>query len=234
MPTFRCEFNVTGDLVLPTTIDQLEFSGSDGFRFTIKNVQPDSDGHAPALLIFVVGFADSLDTAHLQLREALAAQLDLLSFATHSRFKIASPIKLVEWEEWQETRYIDWFHETDSRYPPDPELAAEYLESITVLDQMNPPAFLRKALRYFRYGLIDPDSEDQFTRFWLALEIMAENTKSKQKVPITCPACNTALKCDVCGVEPTRVPMAKQALKIPLENLRHRKYPNSFLRLEMV
>src|SRR5690348_13873988 len=39
------------------------------------------------------------------------------------------------------------------------------------------------------------NQEDQFMKFWLALEIIAENVKARDRVPIACPACNAALKC---------------------------------------
>ena len=119
----------------------------------------------------------------------------------------------MEWEEGQQRRQFDAFYTTDSRYPPDPELERVYLETVLVLDKAKPPEFARKALRYFRYGLNDAQTEDQFMRFWLALEIVAENVKERDRVPITCPACNAAIKCGVCGVEPTRIPMAKQAIE---------------------
>ena len=113
-----------------------------------------------------------MDTARYQLQTALAAQLDLLSFVTHSRFRITAPLQMMEWEEDQRTRQYDVFHASDPREPPDPELAMPYLESATAIDQSTLRDYTRAALRYFRYGLIDEQPEDQFMRFWLALEII--------------------------------------------------------------
>lgn len=50
-------------------------------------------------------------------------------------------------------------------------------------------------------------------RLWLALEIIAENVKEKELVPIACPVCNTPMRCAACGTGPTRAPMAKQAIE---------------------
>ena len=50
-------------------------------------------------------------------------------------------------------------------------------------------------------------------RFWLALEIIAENTKHSIPVPIVCPSCAQAIRCSNCSTEPTRMPMAKQAIE---------------------
>lgn len=213
MPTFRCDFDVKGDLVLPPDVSQLTLRSRSGFSLTFGNSSADTTGHPLALSVSVVGPADSMDTAQEQLRTELATQLDLLSFATHSRFKISAPRRLIEWEEHQKTRQFDTFHSADPRSPPDPELGSPYLETVEALDEANPPGFARMAMRYFRYGLLDEHSEDQFMRFWLALEIVAENVKEQDRVPIKCPACDKALKCSNCGAEPTRVPMAKQAIE---------------------
>lgn len=142
----------------------------------------------------------------------LARQLDLLTFVTHSRFKIVAPRRLIEWEPGRRTRRFKAFHVVEGRYPPDPELIQDYLATAATIEKGNLPPFARMALKYFRYGLIDDQPEDQFMRLWLALEIIAENVKEKSRVPIACPACNSALKCPTCGSEPTRVPMAKQAI----------------------
>jgi hypothetical protein len=69
------------------------------------------------------------------------------------------------------------------------------------------------ALKYFRYGLLDEQPEDQFMWLWLALEIVAENLKEKVRVPIACSACGANVKCAHCGDEPMRIPMAKQAIE---------------------
>jgi hypothetical protein len=210
---FRCDFDVTGDLVLPPGVNELTLRTRSGFVLNFSNSPADSSAHAPALLVCVIGPADAIDTAREQLQAALGTQLDLLSFATHSRFKISSPRRLIEWEDWQKTRQFDTFYAADPRYPPDPEFGRAYLETVGALDEAKPPEFARMALRYFRYGLLDEQPEDQFMRFWLALEIIAENVKERDRVPIACPDCSAALKCGQCGLEPTRMPMAKQAIE---------------------
>lgn len=213
MPTFRCEFDVKGDLVLPAYVSELELSSKAGFTTTFRNGPPDSEGHPTRLVATVVGPAESIDSAQDELRRDLAEQLDLLVFATHSRFQIIAPRRLIEWEADQKTRQFRVFHTVDARYPSDPELIREYLETVQALDQATPPAFTRTALKYFRYGLLDNRPEDQFMRLWLALEIIAENVKEKELVPIACPVCNAPMTCAACGTEPARAPMAKQAIE---------------------
>lgn len=212
MPTYRCEFEITGDLVLASNVGRLELDGSSGIT-TFRNGSANDEGHTVDMVASVIGSAESIDTAENELRGVLAEQLDLLTFTTHSRFKIERPIRAFEWEAHQEKRQFRAFHTVDSRHPPEPEFSSDFVATAKVLDNSNPPPFTRTALKYFRYGLLDPQPEDQFMRLWLALEIIAENLKDKEKVPIVCPVCGEALTCAACGVEPMRVPMAKQAIE---------------------
>lgn len=213
MPTFRCDFDVIGDLVLPADVTDLRLSDPGGFTTTFRNGLRDGNGHPTGLVVIVEGTAGSIDAAEDDLRRYLAAKLDLLAFATHSRFKIVAPRRLIEWEANQKERKFKAFHTVDARYPPDPELIGQYLETVQTLDNATPPAFARTALKYFRYGLLDSQPEDQFMRLWLSLEIIAENLKEKDRVPITCLACNAAMTCGACGDKPSRVPMARQAIE---------------------
>ena len=212
MPTFRCDFDITGDLVLPNDVSQLDLA-SGGFVLTFKNAPPDEEGHAPGLVVNVVGPAESFDIAYEKLRAVLAAQLDLLSFTTHSRFRISAPRRLIEWDEGQKQRLFESFHTRDERYPPEPELFGSFLDTVKTLEEAKPPDFARTSLRYFRYGLLDEEPDDQFMRLWLALEIIAENTKEHDRVPVLCQQCRAGLTCQICGAEQTRVPMAKQAIE---------------------
>jgi hypothetical protein len=213
MPNFRCEYSVTGDLVLPSELSQHQYTNCDGVEITFSNGEVNDEGHAIKLLATVIGPSESIDTAEKDLESVLVTQLDLLTFATHSRFKLIEPIRLIEWEAGQKKRNLKAFNTVDARYPPDPELEKKYIDTIIKLEQARPPAFTLTALKYFRYGLLDDSPEDQFMRLWLALEIIAENIKQTDPVKIICPVCESSLKCGECGTEPTRVPMAKNAIE---------------------
>ncbi len=212
MPNFRCDFDVNGDLVLPNNVNELELGGSQSVVSTLKNGSLDEDDNATGLVITVIGNAESIDSAEQLFRTVLIEQLDLLAFVTQSRFEIASVRIVMEWEAGQETRQFKTIHTVDARYPPEPGLISEYLETADILNKSNPPGFVRTALKYFRYGLLDRLPEDQFMRLWLALEIIAENVKAKDRIAVTCSKCGAAVKCNECGAEPTRIPMAKQAI----------------------
>lgn len=212
MPTFRCEFAIIGDLVLPPDLPELVLKGSGDLTVTFKNDPINKEGHPVGLLAIVIGTATTLADAHDELGRGLAEQLDLLAFATHSRFTIVKPLRVFEWDAGQARRKFRIFHKSDARDPPEPLLEAPYLDTVVALGKASPPAFARTALKYFRYGLLDDQPQDQFMRLWLALEVVAENLKEKERVPIVCSVCGANAKCGACGDEPTRIPMAKQAI----------------------
>lgn len=219
MPNFRCEFKVTCDLVLGKEKDVLSIEGIDGNTYEFANAPADEEGHIPYLIVTVYGESESIDEAREHLRSCLAKQLDMFTFATHSRCKIDEPIRLVEWDAGKQERHFKSFHTSDARFPPEPNLSQDFLNSSSILDNADPLPFIRTALKYFRYGVLDSQPEDQFMRFWLALEVIAENMKENEQVPIVCPECNKVMTCGECGTQPTRTPMAKQAIELLSERI---------------
>jgi hypothetical protein len=219
MPTFRCDLDIVGDLVLPAGVGQMSTETLAGLSFSFTNGPVGPDGHVGGMRVTVVGPSQSIESARGDLQQALAEQLNLLTFATHSRFKIVAPRRVMEWEPGQKKRKLQVFHTVDPRHPPDPELDPDFLNTTDALDRAGAPPHVGTALKYFRYGLLDDQPEDQFMQLWLALEIMAENGKDPEPVPILCASCNANMTCSACGNSPTRVPMAKQAIELLIEKI---------------
>lgn len=219
MQIVRCDYKVAGDLVLPPDLESHEFRFSNNFSITLKNGNLNDEGLAIDLIASVIGPVTSVDEAESELREVIAESLDLLSFATHSRFKILEPTRLMDWEEDKRVREFRSFLKVDASYPPDPEFMRDFINTIVLFNSSNIQNFTKRALKYFRYGLLDESPEDQHMRFWLALEIIAENIKENTPIPIFCPVCKAATDCDNCGTSPTRMPMAKQAIELFFENI---------------
>jgi hypothetical protein len=213
MPTFRCDIDISGDLVLPSTVGSLTNKSAAGVSFAFTNGPVGPDGHVSGMCVAVVGPSESIETAGSDLQLALAAQLNLLTFVTHSRFKIVATRRVMEWEPGQKQRVLKVFHRSDPRHPPDPELDPLFFKTTEELDRVGAPPYARTALRCFRYGLLYDQPEDQFMQLWLALEIIAENGKDPEPIPIVCAACKADMACRACGDLPTRVPMAKQAIE---------------------
>jgi hypothetical protein len=164
MPTFRCDFEVSGDLVLPLSLPVIELT-QNNIAYTFKNGPPDSDGHPIHLVVSVIGPAESMDTAEKELGEALAERLHVLSFVTQSRFKISVPIRAIEWSPGPGSRQLRPYWSQDARYPPDQIFVRSFIDTVSAIEQSDPPAFVRTAMKFFRYGLLDEAPQDQFMRF---------------------------------------------------------------------
>ncbi|WP_457301255.1 hypothetical protein [Phyllobacterium sp. P5_D12] len=219
MPKFRCEFIVSGDLVLPKDGSPLPLTKSDSVTIHLHNGDADAQGHVKALRAVVIGPADSIEVGERSLRTYLVRHLDLLTFSTQSRFQVVRAIRLIEWEPHQKERLmLVYGSRQDTKYPPAPELHQEYSETIAAIEDSGPPAFVRTALRQYRYALLSDHPDDQFMRLWLALEIIAENLKAKQRVAIECPTCRADLECPTCGPA-MRMPMAKQAIEVLISRI---------------
>ncbi|ESY77863.1 hypothetical protein X739_01340 [Mesorhizobium sp. LNHC220B00] len=211
MPIARTEFSIEPDLVFPESGQVGTLVDTGDLVIELRNGSTDHECHVIELIGAVTGPVTDLKDAANEQRGILAQWLDVLALVTRARFTIIRPIRSVEWESRKVERRLFTFVEQDARYPPEPALADDLLQSVRTISQMDLEPYAWKALKYFRYGLLEGSSEDQFVRFWHALEIMAENLKTNEQVPITCRHCHSPLVCS-CGTPATRFPMAKQAI----------------------
>ncbi len=212
MPIFRTEFKVFGDWVFdPEKPSEVIFSDTD-FEITLSNGSEDAEGFTENLIAKVIGPASGLVEAEREHRVLLGQKLDFLSFCTMMRFEIRSSVRAIEWEPFATTRLMMVFYNRDIRYPPVRDFATCDFDTIRALSHKAPAAYIATALRYFRYAVLDKSSEDQFIKLWHALEIIAENRKSKEKISVSCRACNAPLSCS-CGTLAERYPMAKEAIR---------------------
>ena len=133
MPIYRCDHRVVGDLVLPSESPAIEFLSRNNFRVILKNDAKNEDGLDVDIIATTIGPGSTEETAESELRDVLAECLDLLSFGTHTRFKIVEPKRLVEWDEGKKERKFRAFLKIDAKYPPAPELSGQYLDTAAVL-----------------------------------------------------------------------------------------------------
>lgn len=214
MPTFRADFDVKSSLVLP--IDAPPFvinTLSPICEITLSNGESDAHGHASGLVAKVVAQADNLDQVETLFRSLLAHQLDILSFSTHSLFKIERCMRTMEWNPYQKSRRFKAMNIFDPLYPPIQELDNVFADTVNTIANSNMPDYVIRAMRCFRYGVLDTDLESQFQNFWFAIEVIAERRKSTAKVRIVCPKCQSDLYCEKCGNHPDRLPPARQAIR---------------------
>jgi hypothetical protein len=221
MSKFRADFYVKGSLALPVGSEPLAITGNDPpFEMLFCNAELDQSGHVPGLVVQVVADANSIDDAPDQFRTLLAQQLDIFSFVTHSAFTIDQCQRVIEWEPHQKSRKIRPFQSFNPFDPPDPELHRELIDTVQAITRASPIDYVFRALRSFRYGVIERQPEDQFQHFWFAIETIAEGTKTTTRIPIPCPKCRGDLFCRECNESPLRRPMARQAIRELLSAIR--------------
>ena len=166
MPRFRADFEVKGSLVLPVGSDPVVLQGDNPkFELTIRNDDTDADGHVRGLVAQIVAESDSIDRVPDAFRTILAEQLDVLSFATHSAFEIVECRRVLEWEPYQKTRKLRPMKSFDPHYPPAPDLNEHVLHTTQKIIAAARPSEVTRALRCFRYGVIQRQPEDQFQQF---------------------------------------------------------------------
>lgn len=217
MDIYRCDYDVRSDLVLENAGHHLMIKTIPAHTVIFRNATVDEQGHVPMLIVTVIGPASSFEAAAGELRRVLAKELDSLGFLTHSRLKVIGPRRLIEWNDHQVTRRFKIFARLDARYPPAAGLTKEYVDSLSAFNAV--PEYVQKALRNFRYGLLEEVPEDQFMRFWLALEILAINMHKGLSQEVFCRACNVPAKCASCGHVPPAVRSSKVAIVALIEKI---------------
>jgi hypothetical protein len=209
----RTEFSVSADLVLDKKTEEAQLFKDEQHSIQLRNLQPDDKGHVPGILAIVVGPADSLRSALTEHRAVLTDKLSLLSLITRAHIAVDKALYAIDWQPHARDRRMLVVHEQDSRYPPAPVLNETVLSFADRLAKGTIEPWLSKAATYFRYGILDHQTADQFVKFWHALEIIAENTSERNREPIFCHECKQDLHCASCTAAATRLPLPKDAIR---------------------
>jgi hypothetical protein len=219
MPKFRADFIVKCSVVFPDDVPFVLLSEDSAIETTLRDVPVDAQGHVPGLVAEVIGECASIEEAAPQFRELLAAQLDVISFATQSTFMIDRCFRVLDWEPFLATRRFLPMQKFDPLLPPNPDLQPEVLATVQSIIRAKPDEHVLRAMHSFRLGVIERELSDQFLRFWSALEVLAEATKEIERVAIQCPKCQSDLFCTDCQEAPKRRPMATQAIRALLNRI---------------
>lgn len=220
MKQFRADFDVKAAAVLDENAP--EFNVTDpagGYKIRLWNANLDPEGHIPRLLASVIGRAAAIENVANSFRDILAACLDVLSFTTYTRLEVEQCTMVMQWEPHQriiDARFLRKFGTSD---PPSPDLPRECEKLTQLVMDAAAEDYIRKSLQWFRYGLIGEQPEEQIQYFWRSIETIAEGTKDRAKVPISCPKCGNGLFCCNCEEIPLRIPMAQQEIREWIDKL---------------
>jgi hypothetical protein len=183
------------------------------YRARIKNI-PRAVYTTPFLLSLHLYFeAPSLNAAREVADAHLVDCMNMLAFTTGSGFQRHRIRQVVEISPGPPmTNVLMWSDEIEYE-DPQPFLDENIARSIERLSEFEVPPAVRRAMRWYRFGVNAQSPDDQFTYFWFALELVAEFQKSTEKVPDACPICRSPLYCETCRSQPTHRPYAKQAIR---------------------
>ena len=210
---------------------------------TLRSVSPIGGG--VDVTVSVVKISPAQGTAALSMQFILDAQniqdaqdrglsvaRDILrawSLATSTPFRITAFRRVVDWTPGLRERDCVLFSHHPANERPHPLLTTKTLVSAVRLTNAPLSATLRRAIRWFANGVASDFVDDQFYYFWLAIELVAIETKAPDKVHDACPKCGCPLHCQACNVSPTHRPYPKQAIQALF--LRHvNDRPDEFFR----
>ena len=183
------------------------------FQAQIKNIVRD-DYSKPFLLSLQIIFeAPSLNEARNIADQRLAECLNMLAFVTGARVRRHRTKQIVDFTPLSGMRECLVWADSAGHEDPQPFLEENTIASMERLLECDVPPAVRLAMRWYRIGVYESTPEDQFQYFWFALEILAENLKSSEKVADKCPQCKSPLYCESCETHPTHRPYAKQAIR---------------------
>ena len=174
-------------------------------------VEPGSD--PPLLSAQIVFQAPSLKEAKDVAEENLKEFLDYLTFATGSKFRPCRIFQVFNWEPGEGMRESIQYAGFSDPDVPLPALDAEILQTVANLQEHVIDTRIRRALKWFANGVATFYLDDQFTFFWLVIELVAQIVKEPTRVPDKCPQCQTPLFCPTCNQTPLHRPYPKQSIQ---------------------
>ena len=119
----------------------------------------------------------------------------------------------MDWSPWLREREYVQFSNPPGFDSPYAVLDDEAFGSAIRLLNSDLSSTLRRAIRWHANGVTSEYTDDQFYYFWLAVELVAIETKIPAPVHDACPKCRGPLFCNSCGMAPTHKPYPKQAIR---------------------
>jgi Methylamine utilization protein MauJ len=192
----------------------------DLYRARIQNIIR-QDYTTPFLLSLHLYFdAPTLDDAEEIAEDYLSDCLNMLAFTTGARFQRYRIRHIVDATPGiTGMRSVLMWSNSVEHEDPQPFLRDDTMGTIQRLLEFDVPPAIKRAMRWYRFGINTAVPDDQFTYFWFAIEIIAEFQKSSEKVPDTCPRCQSPLYCESCKTNPTHRPYPKQAIRTLLKTV---------------
>lgn len=165
------------------------------------------------LIVYIIFESENIDDAEKVGMEYLEDFFDILGFSTCALFKIQKRIALYDWTPGITSRKGRVYKSIPSPNMPSFILNDEFILTLETLLRSDKNELLKRALRWFRFGISSSDPSDQFQLFWFVIETLTQLDTDKKKVPDKCPHCQNPLYCPNCQRTPYHRPYLIQAIE---------------------
>jgi hypothetical protein len=208
----NCE--VESDLCLVATQSTLRYQHPKGtYVVFLRNLELKPAGESPLLSAQMTFNAPSLQESRKVGESYLREFLDFLTLITNNRFRIHRILQMFEWEPETDERSAIYYNDVANPSIPFAALNDDILKTLSDIQREDLSPLVRRAIKWFGNGVASRYSDDQFTFFWLAIEVLSEATKDTSLRPDICPRCKTPMYCPSCEETPLHRPYPKQAIQ---------------------
>lgn len=216
MTRWLVDFKVASDLVLDQAETKLRFASHDGtYEIHMSTREELREGEPPELYLStqVLLDADEPSAAVDAAKAHLRTFLGLLSVTTSTYYDIASVRMVVDWTPGLTRRRFLLYRKFANPELPFFGLTQGIFDSVARFLKNEIPEAISLAVDWWARGARRPDATEQFMYFWFALELLAEASKSPERVPDRCALCRGPLFCQTCDRVTTHRPYPKQAIE---------------------
>ena len=226
MPRYLLDLEVESHATLADGLPELQ-SCDGGVAVFVKSREAKPGAESAILEVQLVFDAATIAEAKERGLEVAKEFLRAWTFVTSMSFRISMLKRVVDWSPGLRERECVQFSYHPGFDRPYAVLDGEALGSAIRLLNSDLSATLRRAIRWHANGVTSEYTDDQFYYFWLALELVAIETKAPEPVHDACPKCSGPLYCNACGIAPTHKPYPKQAIRAVFQKYVS-DYPDKF------
>jgi hypothetical protein len=215
MTKFLANWEVETDIILPVEATYLRYDHpSSVYTDFLRNIQ-EARHDLTFLSMQIVFDAPSIQEARTIGKTLAKEFVDYLSFVSNLKVRLRSLLHLFNWEPGIPAAREALYFVRSQRHDDTPyeALNQRLLDTIGLLQAHSIAPRLQRAIKWFASGVASQTPDDQFTFFWLMIELVAQLIKEPAPVPDRCPKCKTPLYCSECEATPLHRPFAKQAIE---------------------
>lgn len=214
MKQWMADFEVISHVSIVDDNQRLKFKHPNNeYEIHLKNLDARPAQDNPTLSVQILFYYDDEEKLVSVARSKLNSFLMILSLVTSSKIVIRGLKRIIDCTEGLEQQKCYQYLRTADPNIPFKYLNEDVLNTTGALLTNSHEDELWEALKWYTFGIAASYTDEQFQYFWLALEILAERSKTTEAVSDRCSKCRTPLYCPECKKESTHKPYAKQAIE---------------------